>query len=47
MFPLHPLLLARPLDNVRQIAHGQVEREVQTGKHDGEKDPPPSHGGYE
>ena len=41
------LLLASPLDDVREIAHGDAEGEVERGEHDGEEDPPAGHGGDE
>ena len=38
------LLLARPFDDMREIANGDTEREVQGREHDSEEDPPASHG---
>lgn len=41
------LFLARPFDDMREIAHGDAEREVQGREHDGEEDPPAGHGSDE
>ena len=38
------LLLARALDDMRQVADGDTEREIQRREHDGEEDPPAGHG---
>lgn len=40
---LHLPLLARTLDDVREIADGDVEGEVERCEHDGEENPPASH----
>ncbi len=41
---LRRLLLARTLDDVRQVTYGNIEREVERCEHDGEEDPPAGHG---
>jgi len=41
---LRCLLLARTLDDVRQVTYGNIEREVERCEHDGEEDPPAGHG---
>lgn len=41
---LNLLLLACSLDDMRQIADRNAEREVQGGEHDGEENPPAGHG---
>ena len=38
------LFLARTPDDMRQITHRDTEREIQRREHDGEEDPPASHG---
>lgn len=38
------LLLARPFDDMRQIANRNAEREIKGRKHDREENPPASHG---
>ena len=44
---LHLPLLARTLDDVREIADGDVEGEVEGCEHDGEEKPPADHRGDE
>lgn len=43
MLPL-PLPLTRPLDNMRQIPHRQIQRKVQTRQHNRDENPPSGHG---
>lgn len=41
------LLLARPLEDMREVADGNAKREIERGEHDGEEDPPAGQGGDE
>lgn len=38
-------LLAGALEDMREVADGDAEREIERGEHDGEEDPPAGQGG--